>query len=79
MVQLHDAKDLREDLDRRGEQIMAMLRSILSQEQLADYQYFIQMKYKLLLDGREIEDKIKLGEDQKRALEQSLSKPWWKT
>lgn len=74
MVQLQDAKCLKEDLDRRGDDVLIILRHIFDDDQMADYKYFIQMKSQLLIDAREIEDKIKLGEDQKNALEDSLNK-----
>lgn len=74
MMQLQDAKYLKEDLDKRGDSVALILHAILNDDQLADYQYFIKMKSQLLIDVREIEDKIKLGEDQKIALENSLTK-----
>lgn len=38
----------------------------------ADYDYFINMKAKLIVDAREVLDKIKLAEDQLAALKETL-------
>ncbi len=72
MGQKEDAKQLQGSLERRGEQVVGVLRAVLTEEQVGDYQYFIQMKRKLLVDSREIEDKVKLGMEQRDALENSL-------
>ncbi|XP_003376988.1 Apx/Shroom domain ASD2 family protein, partial [Trichinella spiralis] len=71
LEQLEDAKELKEDLHRRGSQLAKFLTQMLSEEQLVDYQYFIRMKSKLLAETQEIEEKILLGEEQKEVLERS--------
>ncbi|OUC49843.1 Apx/Shroom domain ASD2 [Trichinella nativa] len=71
LEQLEDAKELKEDLHRRGGQLAKFLTQVLSEEQLVDYQYFIRMKSKLLAETQEIEEKILLGEEQKEVLERS--------
>ncbi|KRZ97666.1 Protein Shroom2 [Trichinella sp. T8] len=71
LEQLEDAKELKEDLHRRGGQLAKFLTQMLSEEQLVDYQYFIRMKSKLLAETQEIEEKILLGEEQKEVLERS--------
>lgn len=48
-----------------------MLTGYLTEEELSDYHHFIQMKAKLIIDSREIEDKLRLGEEQLAALEQT--------
>lgn len=68
--QLQDAKTLKESIDRRSDSISAMLKSVLTEEQFQDYMYFIRQKSKLVMDANEISEKIKIGEQQKRALEQ---------
>lgn len=44
----------------------------LSEDEYSDYDHFIAMKAKLLIDAREIADKIQLGEEQLRALKETL-------
>lgn len=70
--QLDEAKRLKEDIDRRGSVVCLLLEKHLAIEDFADYIYFINMKAKLIVDGREIGDKIKLGEDQLAALRETL-------
>ncbi|KRZ42997.1 Protein Shroom4 [Trichinella pseudospiralis] len=70
LEQLEDAKELKEDLHRRGGQLAKFLTQMLTEEQLVDYQYFIRMKSKLLAETQEIEEKILLGEEQKEGNDQ---------
>lgn len=70
--QLDEAKRLKEDIDRRGSVVCRCLERHLSMDAYADYDYFINMKAKLIVDGREVLDKIKLGEDQLAALKETL-------
>lgn len=50
-----------------------ILEKYLSEDEYADYRHFIQMKAKLIVDSREIADKISLGEEQLAALKETLS------
>jgi protein Shroom len=68
-----DAKQLKEGIDRRSHLVASYLRKYLSEEEFGDYEYFIQMKSKLNMDSQEIEDKIKLGEEQLLALRRSIN------
>lgn len=70
--QHEEAKKLKESIDRRGNQVSSFLHKYLSSEEYADYDHFIKMKAKLLMDSREIDDKIKLGEEQMSALQENL-------
>ena len=70
--QLDEAKSLKESIDRRSAAVSGFLHSYLSAEQFADYEHFVKMKTKLIMDGREVADKIKLGEEQLRALRESM-------
>lgn len=70
--QHEEAKKLKENIDRRSVQVSAILGRYLTAEEHEDYNHFIKMKSKLLMDAREIDDKIKLGEEQMAALQQSL-------
>lgn len=72
LEQLEEAKHLKEDIDRRGSNLSKILEKSLTIEEFADYDYFINMKAKLIVDSREIADKIKLGEEQLNALKDTL-------
>ena len=67
-----DAKMLKEGIDRRSRQVAASLKVCLTEDEFTDYEYFIQMKSKLNMEKQEIEDKLKLGEEQLKALQNSL-------
>lgn len=54
-----------------------MLNKYLTEDQYADYDHFIKMKAKLIMDAREIDDKIKLGEEQQKALRETMNKKQW--
>ena len=68
-----DAKSLKEGIDRRSRQVATYLKTCLTEDEFTDYEYFIQMKSKLKMEKQEIEDKIKLGEEQLKALQKSLN------
>ncbi|XP_012512291.1 PREDICTED: protein Shroom2 [Propithecus coquereli] len=73
LIQQHeDAKELKENLDRRERIVLDILASYLSQESLADYEHFVKMKSALIIEQRELEDKIHLGEEQLKCLFDSL-------
>ena len=69
---MDEAKSLKESIDRRSAAVSAFLHGYLGEEQFADYEHFVKMKAKLIMDGREVADKIKLGEEQLRALRESM-------
>ncbi|XP_077085914.1 protein Shroom2-like [Siphateles boraxobius] len=70
--QHEDAKELKENLDRRERLVYEILASYLSEELLADYRHFVKMKSALIIEQRKLEDKIKLGEEQLKCLKDSL-------
>ncbi|NXW57151.1 SHRM2 protein, partial [Eurystomus gularis] len=73
LTQQHeDAKELKENLDRRERIVFDILANYLSEENLADYEHFVKMKSALIIEQRELEDKIKLGEEQLKCLTDSL-------
>lgn len=72
LEQLHDAKVLKINIDKRSVNVSAILSKYLNNEEFADYQHFITMKTKLIMDGREIQDKVKLGEEQLAALKEAI-------
>ncbi len=73
--QLDEAKRLKESLDRRSAAVSAFLRGYLDGRQFADYDHFAKMKARLIMDGREVQDKIALGEEQLRALREDVHGP----
>ncbi|XP_006003006.1 protein Shroom3 [Latimeria chalumnae] len=70
--QHEDARELKENLDRRERIVLEFLGNYLTPEQLQDYQHFVKMKSALLIEQRELDDKIKLGEEQLKCLTDSL-------
>lgn len=71
--QLEEAKKLKENIDKRSVNVSNILYKYLNPEEYSDYDHFINMKAKLIMDSREIADKIKLGEEQLVALRETLS------
>ncbi|XP_069723883.1 protein Shroom4 isoform X2 [Phaenicophaeus curvirostris] len=71
-AQLEDAKELKEHVGRREEVVGAMVARYLPTEHLQDYQHFIKMKSALITEQRELDEKIKLGQEQLRCLRESL-------
>lgn len=63
---------MKESIDRRSINVSNILYKYLNSEEYADYDHFINMKAKLLMDSKEISDKIKLGEEQLIALKDTL-------
>lgn len=70
--QHEDAKELKENLDRREQVVYDILSSYLPEDSLADYEHFVKMKSALIIEQRKLEDKIKLGEEQLKCLTDSL-------
>ncbi|XP_051026841.1 protein Shroom3 [Acomys russatus] len=70
--QHEDARELKDNLDRRERVVLDILASYLSAEQLQDYQHFVKMKSTLLIEQRKLDDKIKLGQEQVKCLLESL-------
>ncbi|GCB72736.1 hypothetical protein scyTo_0006448 [Scyliorhinus torazame] len=72
-AQLEEAKELKEHVDRRERAVHTILVNHLSEDDLQDYTHFVKMKSALIIEQRELEDKIKLGEEQLKCLRESLS------
>lgn len=70
--QREDAKDLKDNLDRRENLVSTFLSRQLSAEQLQDYRHFVQTKASLLIRQKDLEEKQRLGEEQLEALTGSL-------
>lgn len=70
--QHEDAKELKENLDRRERVVYEILGNYLQEDSLTDYEHFVKMKSALIIEQRKLEDKIKLGEEQLKCLMDSL-------
>ncbi|NXA05197.1 SHRM1 protein, partial [Sapayoa aenigma] len=70
--QREDAKDLKENLDRRERVVSGILAKYLTEQQLQDYQHFVQVKTSLLIEQKDLEEQIKFFEEQLESLEQSI-------
>ncbi|XP_013882768.1 protein Shroom2 isoform X2 [Austrofundulus limnaeus] len=72
MRQHDDAKELKENLDRRERLVSIIMETKLDAGSLDDYRHFVKMKSALIIEQRKLEDKIKLGEEQLKCLIESL-------
>ncbi|NXU53097.1 SHRM1 protein, partial [Turnix velox] len=70
--QQEDAKDLKENLDRRERVVSGILTKYLSEQQLQGYQHFVQLKTSLLIEQKDLEEQMKFFEEQLESLERSL-------
>lgn len=70
--QHEDAKELKLDIDRRSEQVEAILTECFSESELYEYHQYIKMKSKYTIQMQEMEDKITLGNEQILALQKSI-------
>ncbi|NXK73454.1 SHRM1 protein, partial [Amazona guildingii] len=70
--QREDAKDLKENLDRRERVVSGILAKYLSAQQLQDYRCFVQDKTSLLIEQKDLEEQIKFFEEQLESLERSI-------
>ncbi|CAI5666246.1 unnamed protein product [Oreochromis niloticus] len=70
--QTEDARELKENLDRRQRVVHAILSSYLSEPQLQDYRRFVSTKPSLLIRQRHLDDLIRRGEEQLTRLAESL-------
>ncbi|NWT82839.1 SHRM1 protein, partial [Lanius ludovicianus] len=70
--QREDAKDLKENLDRRERVVSGILAKYLTEQQLQDYQHFIQVKTSLLIEQKDLEEQIKFFKEQLENLEHSI-------
>ncbi|NWR73070.1 SHRM1 protein, partial [Centropus unirufus] len=70
--QREDAKDLKENLDRRERVVSGILAKYLTDEQLQGYRCFVQTKTSLLIEQKDLEERIKFFEEQLETLEKSI-------
>ena len=64
---------MRDVNDKRGDNVAVFLEKYCSEEEFADFQYYVDMKSQLALMQSEIREKVKLGEERLKALEQTGS------
>ncbi|XP_051983502.1 protein Shroom4-like isoform X1 [Xyrauchen texanus] len=72
LMQMGEAQELKEHVDRREQAVGMVLSRCLTPEQMRDYGHFVKMKAALLVEQRQLDDKIRLGEEQHRGLRESL-------
>ncbi|XP_023315676.1 protein Shroom isoform X2 [Trichogramma pretiosum] len=70
--QLEEAKILKLQVDRRSASLSNLLAKYLDDEEIDDYQHFINMKAKIIIDANQIQDKVNLGEEQLAALKEAI-------
>ncbi|KAJ3584172.1 hypothetical protein NHX12_014668 [Muraenolepis orangiensis] len=70
--QHEDARELKENLDRRERAVSRVMEAQLDARGLDDYRHFVKMKSALAIEQRTLEDKVKLGEEQLNGLLDSL-------
>ncbi|XP_076614705.1 protein Shroom3 isoform X1 [Chaetodon auriga] len=72
LSQTDDARELKENLDRRQRVVQAILSGYLTEPQLQDYRQFVSTKPSLLIRQRHLDDLIRQGEEQLTRLAESL-------
>ena len=72
--QLDEAKKLKSNIDKRSSTVLSILRKYLSDQDLSEYENFITTKARLIMETRQLNDKITLSEEQKTILKESLLK-----
>eukprot|EP00095_Tigriopus_kingsejongensis_P005933 maker-scaffold316_size209483-snap-gene-1.28 protein:Tk05933 transcript:maker-scaffold316_size209483-snap-gene-1.28-mRNA-1 annotation:"protein shroom" len=70
--QLSEAKKLKDNIDKRSKLVGDMLRKYLKDSTFRDYEVYVKMKTRLILESREIQEKIALGEEQSLALKDAI-------
>uniref|UniRef100_A0A6J0VF68 Protein Shroom1 n=1 Tax=Pogona vitticeps TaxID=103695 RepID=A0A6J0VF68_9SAUR len=70
--QREDAKDLKENLDRRERVVSGILSKYMTENQLQDYRHFVQEKTSLLIEQKDLDEEIKFLEEQLERLQKSI-------
>jgi len=68
LSQLEEAKVLKKRIDKRGETVGKGLGDKLGEEKRTEYLTFLRTKERLVIEKREVEEKLRLSRDQLRAL-----------
>jgi len=69
--QLEEAKKLKQNIDKRSFTVLSMLRKYFSDQLLANYDKFIKTKARLIMETRQLNDKVALSEEQKTLLKET--------
>ena len=69
--QLEEAKKLKQNIDKRSFTVLSMLQKYFSDQILADYSKFIKTKARLIIETRQLNDKVALSEEQKTILKEN--------
>ena len=73
LTQKHsDARMLKESIDRRSQQVAGFLKVCTTEAEFKDYEYFIKTKSRLIVEQREIDDMITLGQTQLKSLRSTM-------
>uniref|UniRef100_A0A667YKF8 ASD2 domain-containing protein n=1 Tax=Myripristis murdjan TaxID=586833 RepID=A0A667YKF8_9TELE len=75
LAQTEDARELKENLERRQRVVHAVLSGRLAAPQLHDYRRFVAAKPSLLIRRRHLDDLIRQGEERLARLTESLPPP----
>ncbi|XP_044136753.1 protein Shroom1 [Bufo gargarizans] len=70
--QKEDAKDLKENLDRREQVVTGILAKYLSETQLEEYKHFVRLKTSFLIEQKDLDEQIKFHEEQLESLHNSI-------
>ena len=68
LEQLEEAKALKRRIDQRGEVVGRGLGERLGEERLGEYWAFLRSKERLVIERREVEERLRLSREQLRAL-----------
>ena len=66
--QLNEAKMLQENIEKRSTVVSNFLQKYFSPSEFQDFSAFLEQKSKLIMESRELSDKISLSEEQMRVL-----------
>ncbi|XP_068133569.1 protein Shroom1 isoform X2 [Hyperolius riggenbachi] len=70
--QREDAKDLKDNLDRREQVVTGILAKYLTENQLEDYKHYVRLKTSYLIEQKDLDEKIKFHEEQLESLHNSI-------
>ena len=70
--QLNEAKLLQENIQKRSGVVSSFLQKYFSPSEYEDFERFLERKSKLIMDSRELSDKIALSEEQMRVLTKNV-------
>ncbi len=69
--QLMEARDLKTNIDRRSSNIAHMLSGYLGEETFKRYQMFLRTKTRLIVESRDLQERIALDEEKLTAIKET--------